>query len=60
MDYFAKNEVLSSCANCWFCINGQYAYCAYLDTCTGSKKWSNELNSFVPITYQEKRYLEWK
>lgn len=57
MDYFAKNEVLTSCANCWFCVNGQ---CFYVDTCTGSKKWSNTLNSFVPITYQEKRYLEWK
>lgn len=51
MDYFAKNEVLSVCANCLFCINGQ---CAYLDTCTGNKKWSNTLNSFVPITYIER------
>ena len=57
MNYFAKNEVLSGCANCWFCVNGQ---CAYVDTCIGNKKWSNTLNSFVPITYQEKRYLEWK
>ena len=57
MDYFAKNKVLTSCANCWFCVNGK---CAYVDSCTGSKKWSNTLNSFVPITYQEQRYLEWK
>lgn len=57
MDYSCKNGVLSGCANCWFCINGQ---CTYVDTCTGSKKWSNTLNSFVPITYQEKTYLDWK
>ena len=57
MDYFAKNEVLSSCANCWFCVSGQ---CTCVDTCTGSKKWSNTLNSFVPITYQENQYLKWK
>ena len=57
MDYFVKNEVLSGCANCWFCINGQ---CQYATKCGGSKKWSNMLNSFVPITYQERKDLEWK
>lgn len=55
MDYFVKNEVLSGCDNCWFCINGQ---CQYATKCGGSKKWSNTLNSFVPITYQERKDLE--
>jgi hypothetical protein len=51
------NEIKAGCGNCWFCINGQ---CQYVPKCGGSKKWSNTLNSFVPITYQERKDLEWK
>ena len=50
------NEIKAGCGNCWFCWNGQ---CKYAVKCDGSKKWSNTLYSFVPITYQERKDLRW-
>jgi hypothetical protein len=49
-------EVKSGCGNCWFCWNGQ---CKYAGKCDGSKKWSNMLNSFVPVTYIERTDNSW-
>lgn len=50
-------EIQTACGNCWFCYNGQ---CNYAGVCYGSKKWSNTLNSFVPITYIEREDLNWE
>ena len=50
------NEIKAGCGNCWFCYNGK---CNYHGKCDYTKKWSNNLQGYVPTTYQEIKNQRW-
>ena len=50
------NEIKAGCGNCWFCYNGK---CNYHSYCDYTKKWSNNLQGYVPTTYIERTDKRW-